>query len=95
MNPDELDLDAAGSVLIEPPTTDEAIAAAGVVIRHSRSGAEAETLMEMLGLNVPLTRFSCPRCTYPLGSVGHTVTCEPQATAARVTALAARIGSRR
>lgn len=80
--------------LVEPPTRDEALAAAACVIRHGRDQADIDDLMEMLGLDVPMGAFRCTRCAYPLGSLGHAVSCDAQRTRQRLDDIAKAIPAR-
>ena len=85
---------AGGEVSLAKTSPDEQVAAAENVIRHAVSLADAEMLMEMIGLDIPPARMTCPRCTRAMGTIAHLNRCEPQTLDNRLRALADAIGAR-
>lgn len=92
MSASGVDLDAIITGPVQPPTGEEAVRTAERVIWHARSLADAEMLMEMLGLDVPPALMTCPRCGHAMGSVGHLRKCEPVALGERIMRIADSVG---
>lgn len=93
MSASGVDLDAIIVGPVTAPTEEQALATAERVILHATSLADAETLMEMLGLDVPPALMTCPRCAYIMGAIGHLRQCEPATLDERIEALADSIGA--
>lgn len=91
MSASGVDLDAIIVGPVHPPTEEQALATAERVILHAKSLADAELLMEILGLDGTPVDL-CGNCGQPDGLPAHKATCGP-ATAERIMRLANSIGA--